>query len=68
MTKIVKEGIVMVARDKNQLAAFLNNGWTVKEEETPKPQEDVVTDEVPTEEPKEETPKPSGRKAKTEKE
>lgn len=29
MTKIVKDGAVMVARDGNQLAAFLNNGWTV---------------------------------------
>lgn len=27
MTKVVKDGITMVARDKNQLAAFLNNGW-----------------------------------------
>lgn len=27
MSKVEKDGIVMVARDKNQLAAFLNNGW-----------------------------------------
>jgi hypothetical protein len=32
MTKVVKDGITMVARDKNQLAAFLNNGWKETEE------------------------------------
>lgn len=32
MTKVVKDGITMVARDKNQLAAFLNNGWKEMEE------------------------------------
>lgn len=32
MTKITKNGIVMAARDKNQLAAFLNNGWEVAPE------------------------------------
>lgn len=33
MTKIVKDRAVMVARDGNQLAAFLNNGWTVESDE-----------------------------------
>ena len=32
MTRIVKDGVVMVARDGNQLAAFLNNGWEACEE------------------------------------
>lgn len=32
MTKVEKDGIMMVARDKNQLAAFLNNGWKEMEE------------------------------------
>ena len=32
MTKIVKDGAVMVARDGNQLAAFLNNGWKASDE------------------------------------
>lgn len=27
MTKVEKDGVTMVARDKNQRAAFLNNGW-----------------------------------------
>ncbi|RKI36311.1 hypothetical protein D7V86_24520 [bacterium D16-51] len=35
MTKVIKDGITMAARDKNQLSAFLNNGW--KEEGTKEP-------------------------------
>lgn len=31
MTEVVKNGIRMAARDSNQLAAFLNNGWKVEE-------------------------------------
>ncbi len=33
MSKVKKDGITMVARDKNQLAAFLNNGWKKVAEE-----------------------------------
>lgn len=29
MTKVEKNGIKMIAKDGNQLAAFLNNGWEV---------------------------------------
>ena len=29
---VVKNDVEMTARDKNQLAAFLNNGWKIKEE------------------------------------
>lgn len=29
MTEVIKDGVRMAARDGNQLAAFLNNGWTV---------------------------------------
>lgn len=32
MTEVVKNGIRMAARDGNQLAAFLNNGWKIVEE------------------------------------
>lgn len=32
MTEVVKNGIRMAARDGNQLAAFLNNGWKIAEE------------------------------------
>lgn len=32
MVKVVKNGVKMAARDKNQLAAFLNNGWAVDKE------------------------------------
>lgn len=28
-TVVIKDGIKMATRDGNQLAAFLNNGWTV---------------------------------------
>ena len=27
MVKVIKDGIIMAARDEHQLAAFLNNGW-----------------------------------------
>lgn len=29
MTEVIKDGVRMAARDGNQLAAFLNNGWSV---------------------------------------
>lgn len=32
MIKVEKNGVTMVARDKNQLAAFLNNGWKEEKE------------------------------------
>lgn len=32
MTEVVKNEIRMAARDGNQLAAFLNNGWKIAEE------------------------------------
>lgn len=34
MTKVIKNGTTMVARDRHQLAAFINNGWSVVNEET----------------------------------
>lgn len=27
MIKVIKDGVIMAARDNHQLAAFLNNGW-----------------------------------------
>lgn len=41
MTKIVKDGASMVARDGNQLAAFLNNGWKIDESKQPVIQNDA---------------------------
>lgn len=41
MTKIVKDGASMVARDGNQLAAFLNNGWKIDESKQPAVQNDA---------------------------
>lgn len=32
MVTVEKNGIKMTAKDNNQLAAFLNNGWEVKKE------------------------------------
>lgn len=53
MTKVVKDGITMVARDKNQLAAFLNNGW----------EKVGATEEIPEgEEPREAEPPKRRRK------
>lgn len=45
MTKVIKDGIVMVARDGNQLAAFLNNGWK-KAFENDAIENDVKTNDV----------------------
>ncbi len=46
MSKVEKDGIVMVARDKNQLAAFLNNGWKkIADEKTADEQTEVPGDE-----------------------
>lgn len=33
MTKVVKDGVTMKTRDKNQLAAFLKNGWKEADED-----------------------------------
>ena len=41
MTKIVKNGAFMVARDGNQLAAFLNNGWKIDESKQTEIQSDA---------------------------
>lgn len=41
MTKIVKDGASMVARDGNQLAAFLNNGWKIDESKQPTIKDDA---------------------------
>lgn len=44
-TNVVKNGVVMAARDKNQLAAFLNNGWSLSD--TAEKAEKTVADTVP---------------------
>lgn len=35
MNTLIKGGVKMAVKDSNQLAAFLNNGWTVVTEEAP---------------------------------
>ena len=40
MVEVIKDGVIMVARDKNQLAAFRNNGWKECDAETPAKNED----------------------------
>lgn len=54
MTEIIKDGVVMAARDNHQLAAFLNNGWKVRDSDIPKPEmptEQSVADNSESEEP-----------------
>jgi hypothetical protein len=34
MTRVSKDNVFMAVRDEHQLAAFLNNGWTVVEDKT----------------------------------
>lgn len=70
MTKVVKDGIAMVAKDKNQLAAFLNNGWKeVTEEKLGKvsdnesgEKDDSVEEAQGEEQPTEADPPKRGRK------
>lgn len=45
MTEIIKDGVVMAARDNHQLAAFLNNGWKVKDSDVPKVEMSMGNDE-----------------------
>ena len=54
---VEKNGIKMTARDKNQLAAFLNNGWKIKEEVPTTDGASVVNAQIEnTDAGKEETP------------
>ncbi len=67
MTKVTKGNIVMVARDENQLAAFLNNGWkkieSVKQPDAKdeKPEEHHTNDDDTEPDAKDEKPR-RGRK------
>ena len=45
MYKVVRENEIMAVRDKHQLAAFLNNGWSLSD--TADKTEKTVADTVP---------------------
>lgn len=62
MIKIEKDGIMMVARDKNQLAAFLNNGWQKVTEEKPEEKDDSAEEAQKDEQSDEPEPPKRGRK------
>ena len=52
MTYVEKNGVVMAARDEHQLAAFINNGWLLKENKAEEKPVEKPIEEVPAEEPK----------------
>lgn len=45
MYHVHKDGRTVAVRDENQLAAFLNNGWTQKKADTPTASEKPVVKE-----------------------
>ena len=45
MTYVERNGVVMAARDEHQLAAFLNNGWKLKEKKADAPKPEVKPEE-----------------------